>query len=171
MNQLNNGETGSSTTGTVESQKKAIEEALDKYERKNGLAQIHLTSEADKYFAMSLREINELSEKECGNASYLLGQMAYNIQRAINKESGMLTWAKDKLPLLLAGLTDNYPGKSYEERKMSAIREHENLRKIYTIQTQCQQKIDTLNYLSSRIDNLSRILLKLQEMKRAERGY
>ena len=111
----------------MEEQKKAIEEALEKYERKNGLAPVVLSTEVDKYFSMSLSEIQQMDAVECGNASYLLATMAYNIQRAINKETGLLTWAKDKLPLLLAGLTDSYPGKSYEERKMSAIREHENL--------------------------------------------
>lgn len=154
----------------MEEQRKLIDEGLDKFERRNGLAQPVLNTDVDAYLSMDMQQLQQLEADECGNAAYLLSVMAYNVQRAYNREMAIVTWTSRKLPLLLAGLTDSYPGKSYEERKMSAIREHANLAKLYSMQTQAQLKVDSLNFISNQIDKVSKMLLNLQMNKRGYRG-
>lgn len=157
--------------GTVEYAMQHMEKvtkALNDYELSKGLPLIQPNNEAEKYLNISREEMRKMYPDECGEASALLAQFAFHIQRACNEELARMNWAEDVIKRTIANELSQYRAASYEERKLQAIQGNDYAFKLDQIRTWAKARYDRISYLPSKIEFLAQTFRDLQQMKRRQ---
>lgn len=142
---------------------------LDEYESSLGIpasiANAESSNELNSYLSMNRDAIEKLTPEDCFQIAYRLGQMAFHIQRSVNREIARHNWAEDSLKLVIADDINNYKGYGYMEKLYQAIKNNDKANSLHKIQKYAKQRIDRLSYLSNNLKNLSDILLSIQRNK------
>lgn len=145
-----------------------IDKVLDEYESSIGLNKYEEVPEyaesVNKYLGMSRDKIEQLSVEDCAYASYILSSFSFHIQRASNRELSRLNWAKSQIKDVICKVTHQYQG-NWHNQEQQAILDNEYTRKLNSIQTYCQQRLDRLTYLSSSIRNVADTFNQIQKAK------
>ena len=147
-----------------------INKALEEYEHSIGIPVLAPHNEAERYLNMSHKEMNHLSDIDCGEAATVLAQYSFHIQRAANKELGIANWADDMAKKAIASELQQYRGASFEERRMQALKENEYANKLDQIRIWARARYDKIAFLSNRIEFIARTFMDLQQTKRRQRG-
>lgn len=142
---------------------------LDEYEVSLGLpasvTNAEFSDEINQYTSMNRDAIEKLTPEDCFQISYRLGQMAFHVQKNLNREIARHNWAEDTLKLVVAEDINNYKGYGYMEKLYQAIKNNDKANSLHKIQKYAKQRIDRLSYLSNSLKNLSDILLSIQKNK------
>lgn len=142
---------------------------LDEYETSLGIPLAFVNTESstelDQYLSMNRDAIEKLTPEDCFQIAYRLGQMAFHVQRNLNREIARHNWAEDTLKLVIADDINNYKGYGYMEKLYQAIKHNERANSLHKIQKYAKQRMDRLSYLSNGLKNLSDILLSIQKNK------
>lgn len=142
---------------------------LDEYESSLGippsLASVESSDELNSYLSMNRDAIEKLTPEDCFQIAYRLGQMAFHIQRNLNREIARHNWAEDSLKLVIADDINNYKGYGYMEKLYQAIKNNDKANSLHKIQKYAKQRMDRLSYLANSLKNLSDILLSIQRNK------
>jgi hypothetical protein len=142
---------------------------LDEYESSLGMppssANAESSDELNLYLSMNRDAIEKLTPEDCFQIAYRLGQMAFHIQRNLNREIARHNWAEDSLKLVVADDINNYKGYGYVEKLYQAIKNNDRASSIHKIQKYAKQRMDRLSYLANSLKNLSDILLSIQKNK------
>jgi hypothetical protein len=142
---------------------------LDEYESSLGLPQcltsVESSDELNQYLSMNRDAIEKVTPEDCFQIAYRLGQMAFHVQRNLNREIARHNWAEDTLKLVIADDINNYKGYGYMEKLYQAIKNNDKAASLHKIQKYAQQRMDRLSYLSNSLKNLSDILLSVQRNK------
>lgn len=142
---------------------------LDEYELSLGippsLASVESSDELNSYLSMNRDAIEKLTPEDCFQIAYRLGQMAFHIQRNLNREIARHNWAEDSLKLVIADDINNYKGYGYMEKLYQAIKNNDKANSLHKIQKYAKQRMDRLSYLANSLKNLSDILLSIQRNK------
>ena len=144
------------------------ESILDNYEKLSGLPEFSVfdVSEVSQYFQMTIEQLNNLTHIDCANASYLLAQYAFYIQRLVNRESARLRWATDQTTKLICDKIDNYSVYTKYDCKIALIaKENEAVNRLQAVVSYTSQTIERLNFLSNSIKNMSDIMSNIQKVK------
>lgn len=145
------------------------DQILDEYENSIGLPNVAQNAdnckELDEYLNMSRDVIEKLNPEDCAQISYRLGQVAFHIQRTLNREIARHNWAEDSVKLVIAEELGNYKGYGYIEKFYQAVKNNEKASSLYKIQKYAKQRMDRLGYLSNSIKNLSDIIISIQRNK------
>jgi hypothetical protein len=142
---------------------------LDGFERGLGVPALagedEVTVEARRLLGMAPSAVRKMGAVECGESAYVLGQFAFRLQQAQNREQGRVTWATEAVKRTIAPRVDKYSGYSFEERKLKAVRDDEAASKLDAIRVRAQMRLDRLSFMAARADGLVKTLLSLKNTK------
>lgn len=147
-----------------------IEELIREYESGLGIKNTNPQIPAEKYLTMSQDEIACLTAEGCGEASIVLAQYAFYLQRALNVEVRRTSWATSMIERTIGPLMKNYQGSSAPERRIMAIKDNEFAMACERFRVEAQTRVDQINYLSAKVDALSYRFADLQQTKRLKNG-
>jgi hypothetical protein len=143
-----------------------VNELLREYEKKLGIVNDNPQIPAEKYLTMSQEEISCMTAEQCGEASIILAQFAFYLQKALNTQVRTVSWVQSMIDRTIAPLMRNYQASSAPERRMMAIKDNEFALSCEKLRTEAQARVDQINYLSAKIDALSYRFADLQQTKR-----
>jgi hypothetical protein len=147
-----------------------VDELLREYEKSLGITVVNPQIPAEKYLTMSQEEISSMSAEACGEASIILAQYSFYVQRALNIEVRRVNWSVSMIDRTIAPLMKNYNASSASERRMMAIKDNEFAFQCEKLRVEAQARVDQINYLSAKIDALSYRFADLQQTKRMKNG-
>ncbi len=148
---------------------KQVDEVLRTYEKSLGINEINPQIPAEKFLTMSQDDISSLTAEGCGEASIILAQYAFYLQRALNVEVRRTSWATAMIDRTIAPVMKNYNASSASERRMMAIKDNEFAFSCERLRTEAQARVDQINYLSAKVDALSYRFADLQQTKRGNK--
>jgi hypothetical protein len=144
------------------------EKILDQYETSGGLIQFGAfdSSEVEKYFHLSMAQLNKLGGMECANASYMLAQYSFHLQRLYNRESAKNRWAQDQITKAVCDKLDDYSTYTKYDAKIALVaKENTAVEKLQAIVSYSGQTMERLNFLSTSVKNMCEIMSNLQRAK------
>lgn len=157
---------------TAEQKLKQLEEVLDNYEKTNKL-NIKLDNDLERYFDITEAKLLSMTGEDCGIAACLLANYSIHIQKQLNRHISKSEWAKECIDKAITPHISQYrvPSQyqSADEVKMLAIQGNEYTRKLNEIRVLAQTRVNTLLYISGKIDGLVKTYLELQQTKRKNR--
>lgn len=148
-----------------------LDAALSAYENTLGLEDVRSNGEAKKYLNITHAELSKMTDEQCGEASVVLAQFGFHLQKALNRETAIIAWCEDATGRAIAQQVTQYDAKSADERKALAIKDNDYATKLQMLKTQAQARVNKINYLPSKTEWLSRTLLELQQTKRRKNGH
>jgi hypothetical protein len=90
----------------------------------------------------------------------------------VNREQARVRWAEEAVKRIIAnklrGAGSTYC--SYEERKLLAIRNDDAALKVDGLRIKAQLRIDRISYMATRVENVAKALLDLQQTKRRQQN-
>lgn len=120
----------------------------------------------EDYIQMDRKELRGLSEEDCGEIAYLLGQTSLELQREINEKTAVSKWLDGQIIKAVSSQVNNYKNYSYEGNKNAAINDNDFASKANTIKNRYDVRILSLQYLAQEVKNLSSIILSIRDTKR-----
>lgn len=159
---------------TAQSRLQEIDRLLDEYETKTGLVKFEQeysqSLDLKKYLSMSKEMLDKIHPDECAVAAVILSSAAHHIQRAVNRESSRVSWAKTQLKKQVTPRLHNYRGGSFDQIFNMAALDDEYSRKIMSIMDYAQLRVDRLAFIAQSINSVSNDLKNLERSKRAKNG-
>ena len=149
---------------------KQVDDVIREYEKSLGIKNINPEIPAEKYLTMPQDEISRLKAEGCGEASVILAQYAFYLQRSLNVETRRVNWAQSMIERSIAPIMKNYSASSAPERRMMAIKDNEFAMNCERLRVEAQARVDQINYLSAKVDALSYRFADLQQTKRLKNG-
>ncbi len=145
---------------------------LDTYENQIGLPP-NLPpgdeGELQEYLIMDRQVIEAMSPDKAYSISVRMSQYGFYLQRCINRDKSILTWADSELTKLIAKHLSDYDQFTKYEAKVALIcRENVAAQEIQDIKSYASQRIDRLSELSAGIRNLSYVISLGFKMKMGE---
>jgi hypothetical protein len=158
---------GESDNG-LEKKIEEIEAKLQEYTASKGVAKNNKLQYKDieEYIQMDRKELRSLSEEDCGEIAYLLGQTSLEVQREINEKMAISKWLDAQITRTVADLTCNYKNYSYEGNRNAAIKDNDFARKANDLKTRIDVRVMSLQYIAQEVKNLSSIILSIRDTKR-----
>lgn len=157
-------------TTTIDERMKGLDEALDKFEKDNGLplnTPPGPEAELDEYLHMDRNDIERLSGSDCAAIAYRLGQFSMYVQRMINRDKARLTWAKTQLASFVTSDSDYDKYRKFEVAVELLAKSNSAVGRLSVISRWSQQRIDRLEYVATSLKTLSDIMVTNQRAKRA----
>lgn len=120
-----------------------------------------------EYLNMTQAQLRSLSSEECGEISYILSQYSLYIQKEYNFQKSQHNWAVSLISYLVAKEGKNY-GKyvKFEEKVNAFASENSYGNKLNKIIVETKEYIDSLDFISGRINQMANALIELQQTKR-----
>ena len=158
------------TSDDVDKKLQHIDKLLNEYESKVGLPKTSFENkEAQKYLEMSRDQLEQITPEECAEASYYLTNLAYHIQKSINRESSRLNWSDATLKRYISDKVSQYRG-SWEQQEMQVIKNDPYADRLNQVKLWARLRIDRLSYITTNLKNLSDVLLNIQRAKLGKRN-
>lgn len=147
-----------------------VDEVIREYEKSLGINNVNPNIPAEKYLTLPQEDMASMTAEECGEASIILAQYAFYLQRSLNVETRRVGWSQSMIERSIAPLMKNYNASSAGERRMMAIKDNEFALSCEKLRTEAQARVDQINYLSAKVDALSYRFADLQQTKRLKNG-
>jgi len=131
------------------------------------LERVFSDTDIEQYCNLSYEQLRAFTPEECAEIAYLLHCYTYYIQFSFNKLSAKANWLRTVINRAIAG-TINSCGDTYskqDERRELAIKQNSYANKMNDLLIEIQAKIDTLNFISNNIRNITETFSNLQKMK------
>lgn len=151
-----------------------LDNLLDEYEAHLGLPGMGVAEievEGARLLSLSPRILKTMSAVECGEASVVLEQFSFHLQRALNRERTRAAWCEENVKRIIAKVVGGCRGYSWEERRALAVTNDDVAMKFDALRVKCQNRINRVEFYSSKVDALSKSFLALQQTKRGNRGF
>lgn len=160
---------GQENLNSTKQQMSMVEEALNEYEEKCGLPQFKSPcddAEVNLYFAMPRDAIEKLSHEDCAQVAYRLAQLAFYIQRCLNRENARITWAETNLNKTISKECNQFDKFTKHEMKVELIKQQNSYaNSLGKIIDYARQRVDRLTFLAASVKNLSDIMIANQRSK------
>jgi hypothetical protein len=153
---------------TIKERLGQLDRILDDFERPLGISVVgedEITQEARRLLQLPPDAVRKFSARDCCVAAYVLSQYTHRLQQAINREQCRVTWAENSIRRLIAPRINNYRGYSFEERRLQAIYDDEAAQEYESTRVRSQLRIDRINYLANKTDNMIKSLLSMKNIK------
>lgn len=159
---------GEKESHPAEKRKSELEIALDNYENEMHFGAVHPHNDIEDYLTMSRADISALTADDAGEIGFMLAQYSFYIQKTVNRHQAMMNWAEANIKTIVARTIDQYnaPYSTFEEKKMKAIAGNDAAMVFQQFIVEAKKRIDTLSYLSQKIESMSRAMLEIQQTKR-----
>jgi hypothetical protein len=156
MSQTNSGK-------SVSERLASLLERLDAYDRQMGIAVTlsgETQTEAQRLIEMPPESIRRMTKEEKDDGAFILQQMGFFLQKAINQENAVVYWAEQNLGRIISPIVGDLKGYySAEERKMAALRSNDAAKELHAIIVERRLRLEKLSFLINRIENLSKALM------------
>lgn len=142
--------------------------ALDRFEKELGLPPLksQVDSEATRLLELSKSELRGLTEEDCFEGAVILGGFAFHLQRAANRARSVVSWCDENVRTLIAPIVGSVKGWAYEERRPLAVAQKESARRLEVVRVQYQSRMQSIEYLSSKVEQQALFLRDLGHTKR-----
>lgn len=146
---------------------KKVDAFLVKYAEEKGIFENKKLNieEVKGYLQMDRNELRALSAEDCGEISYIVCQLALEIQREVNKQTAMEKWADAQINKAIADTITNYKIYNYDGQKQAAIKDNEYARKCLEVKMNAAIRVTDLQDMAKEIKNLGSILLDIRYTK------
>ena len=145
-----------------------IERKIEEYTSSKGLSETNKVSidEVREYLEMDRKELRSLSEEDCGEVAWVLGQTSLSIQRELNEQSAIIKWLEAQITKTIMPSINNYKAYSYVERKDAAVYDNTYAIEANRLKVRAEMRTTSLQYIAQEIKNLSSIILGIRDTKR-----
>lgn len=146
-----------------------LDDRLDAFEQSIGVPggiPGAVQSRCSSLLLMEPEQLHRMDASECGEAACSLLQLAWHLQKSLNRERSRMTWADEAVKRCVASRVGKVPGSSYEERRHLVLSADERARQIEQVRMDAVLRVERLNGLAARVDALARALLSLQSTRR-----
>lgn len=155
-----------SYVGWGKSQIDKLNKLLDEYDVKINMHKItNQYNDIDQYLNMSKKQLESLTAEDCAVISAYLSLYALYIQKEHNRESAKVAWTESNLRWVIGREIANVQGYSFEERRLQVIQENIAALKLDQLRTLAQARVNELNYISTKIEYISKSLSNLERAK------
>lgn len=145
---------------------------LNNLDTKIGLPDINIfSSQSDElktYLTMPITQLERLDSVQCGEISYRLSQYAFYIQKVTNRYKVYIKSLNFKINNIISPNISNYKSLSWEMAKAAAIRNDSAAYELSKKLNLCEQGLDSLDGMATKLKELSETLRSLQYAKSAE---
>lgn len=144
------------------------EQVLDSYEKLSGIPEFSMfdSTQVDRYFTMTIEQLNRLPPTECAEAAYILAQYSFHLQRVYNRESAKHRWAQDQMSKLVCDKLQNYDTYMKYDHKIALIAKENNVvERLQEIISYSGQMMERMNFLSTSIKNMCETMSNVQKAK------
>jgi len=152
----------------VDEKIKELDVLLEDYSKSLGLAAIQKDKDIETILEMSHEGLKAMDSEECGIWSFRVARYAGFLQKEINRHSAKNKWAEHNLKIIIAKNQANYGDKytKYEVRRDMIIAENSYAQVLNKLLLQTMLRIEELNFISTRVNTMSNILLDISKSKR-----
>jgi hypothetical protein len=141
--------------------------SLDDYEQRIQLITPQKPSDIDLYMDIAAEKLKLMTDDECGTAAVKLTQYNIYLQREINRQVAIKNWAMANINAFIAESWDQYDKYiKVDIRQYLIEKENSAAARLNKIYITASTRVDSLSYITGRIDAQSQALLALQQTKR-----
>lgn len=153
----------------IKSKVNVVENYLEDFNKKNGFVITFCDQDkACRILSMGFSEIRGLSYEDCIDYSILLANYSLYIQKIINRESSLVYFLEESIKKTISNIINQQKAYSYEERYILAVRQDEAAKNFMKEKVHRAMKVSELQFISTRIHNVSELLKKKAEMFRGK---
>lgn len=156
---------GENESSPIETRLEQVEKILAEYERSVGMPELLITetdkNESSDILAINLAHLQKMTPRECQEKAFAIQRYSYFVQRSINKEQSRVRWVEENIKSIIAPRLGQQKGYSFEERKLTAVRENDVAMKLDKIRVHAQLRIDRLSFLTNRLDGMAKALMNI----------
>lgn len=148
-----------------------VESELDAFETVNALPAkipLEVENEARRLIELSPVILKTMTASQCGEASYVLQQFSFFLQKAVNKEQSRITWAEENIKRVISSGINQVNGKSYDERKIKAISQNDAAIKLDKVRVDAQLRLHRISFLSQKVESMAKSIMYVQARKTHE---
>lgn len=146
------------------------DEILDEFERSAGLPPSlfeETVNEAARLLTLTPLELTRMTASQCGEASVVLSQFAYQLQRLSNRETAHVVMLESRIDRALAPLLPEVFGWKYEERRLVAMKDP-GVEPLEKQRVAALTKVRRNEYVASKVEKLADRFVELQRTKRGK---
>lgn len=142
-----------------------IEDELDNYLKNKGYVRI-IKPAVEEYLEMSRSELRSLPTEELGEAAYDLSRYAYYLQGILNDIEAKIYICESQIRRLVGTKLDNYNVFGIENKWIAAIADNDVARRFQVLKDKAAVLKIKLNYIPKRLEDLSKVVLEIQQTRR-----
>ena len=143
---------------------------VNEYESNIGLPRIPDEKNECEFLNLTGEQISKYTPEQCNIAAGELASYSIYIHRRISRERGILRWLESRIDLAIASELNSYQGYySHSQRRSVAIVGNDYAKELEEFRIKSQLKVDILDGLTYHINQLCRVLLDSQNVKRQQR--
>lgn len=145
-----------------------LDNLLNDYSKSLGTAAIQKDSDIETILEMSHEVIKAMDSEECGIWSFRLARYAAFLQKEINRHTAKNKWAEHNIKVIVGKNHSNYGDKytKFEFKRDMIIADNAYAQVLNKLLLQTSIRIEELNFLSTRVNTMSNILLDISKSKR-----
>lgn len=118
------------------------------------------------YIRMTRENVAKLSQQDCAEIGYILSEQAAELQLRANKINALIKWIDHQVNIIIAPHLGNYDKyKPYNERRILSVRDNDVAMKMQNQINELEQKKESIDFLSHRIENLAQYLKEVRRSK------
>lgn len=142
---------------------KQVEQLLEEYENKLHLNKIKII---EPNLDLTSEVMRSMDYEDLQGIVWEYAQYSLAIQKELNKQIRRYNWIETNLKRLLEREAENCNGFKWEERQSNALNDNVFAQKLFRLKTKTKLAIDTLSFLPSKIDFLSKLAIDIMKSKR-----
>lgn len=142
---------------------KKWDDALDQFEKELGLPNVDLSKiePVAEYLNMPRSVLSKLGPSDCAEIAFILKTHAMHIQKALNRETARITYAKNSINQIICSEENNYGG-NWSSSREQAIKNNIVAKKLNQIVKYSQMRSDRLAFISKSLTSLADTLHQIQ---------
>lgn len=157
-------------TVTITDQLQQLDETLDNFELQAGLPQLETLNVSNLVEEAMQHDFKvKLTPEKYGEYAAVLSRHSLYLQRVVNKQQSRLTWIDDRITRLITPRLNQQKSTFYPEKRALAIAENEATKKLQDEATRCKIRIERLNYIAMKVENMAEKYVELQRTLRTRR--
>lgn len=123
----------------------------------------------EKILGMPIEELKTLNSDECGEYAFALSQYSIFLQKEINYHESKTSWCEDNLSYMIYNIRPRFAEDTFTkvlEKAAILASKHKVVKELLFMHVQAKVINKNLNSMSKHIDNITKILMNLQQSKR-----
>lgn len=154
----------------IESKLKEMQEKLRQYEASLSFSVKSEHTEATRLMTIGRSELNKMSAEDCGCAAFELIQYSIFLQKTVNYEVAAVKWLESAIDITIAPRISQYQAYGFQEKKLAAVNGDGYAKAANRLRQIAQSRVDDLQFISNKVQDLAQVLLSLQQTKRGQRN-
>lgn len=152
----------------VDEKIKEVDKVLDDYARALGTIGLTKDKDIENILSASHDEIKSQDSETIGIWSFRLARYSGFLQKEINRQMAKNKWADHNIKIVVAKYQANYGDKytKYEYKRDMVIDDNAYAKELNKLFKETMLRVEELNFISTRVNTMSNILLDISKSKR-----